>query len=80
MRKPKRKKLMRQDLEKLLGKYELRIQRLAEEAYQVRQLLEAFDRAAQPAAPAEVVEEKPEETLKVVEDAITTGTAPTEVQ
>lgn len=42
MRKPKRKKLTQEYLENLLAKYERRIQRLAEEAYQIREALEAF--------------------------------------
>lgn len=42
MMKPKRKKVYRAQLEKLLFKYERRIQRLAEEAYKLRQVLETM--------------------------------------
>ena len=44
MRKLKRKKILRDHLENQLFKYERRIQRLAEEAYKVRQALEIMDR------------------------------------
>lgn len=55
MQKNRRKVLILADLEKKLGKYERRIQNLSEEAYQVRQLIEAFT-AKQP-KPVEVVAE-----------------------
>lgn len=40
MNKPRRKKLLEQDLESLLAKYDRRILKLAEQAYLVRQQLE----------------------------------------
>lgn len=44
MRKPKRKKIHREWLENQLDKYERRIQKLAENAYHVRQAIETLDR------------------------------------
>ena len=43
MNKPRRKKLLIQDLENALGKYERRIQKLAEQAYHVRQAIEQLN-------------------------------------
>lgn len=42
--KPKRKKVQREWLENTLAKYERRIQRLAEQAYRIRQFIETLDR------------------------------------
>lgn len=44
MMKPKRKKVAREWLENQLAKYERRIQKLAEQAYRVRQFIETLDR------------------------------------
>lgn len=44
MGKPKRKKLIREHAEKLLAKYERRIQRISEEAYQLRQAIAEFSK------------------------------------
>lgn len=44
MRKPKRKKIHREWLENQLAKYERRIQKLAENAYHIRQAIELMDR------------------------------------
>ena len=43
MTKPKRKKVQREWLEGQLSKYERRIQRLAQEAYYIRQAIELLD-------------------------------------
>lgn len=43
IQKPKRLKLVREDLESQLAKYSRRIQALADQAYQVRQMLERLD-------------------------------------
>lgn len=43
MKKIKRKKIQREWLENQLGKYERRIQRLAEQAYHVRQAISLLD-------------------------------------
>lgn len=42
--KPKRKKITREWLENQLAKYERRIQKLAENAYHIRQAIEILDR------------------------------------
>lgn len=44
MRKPKRKKIHREWLENQLAKYERRIQKMAENAYHIRQAIEILDR------------------------------------
>lgn len=44
MNKPKRKKVHREWLENQLAKYERRIQKLAESAYHIRQMIEILDR------------------------------------
>jgi len=53
MQKFKRKKLIRAKLEALLEKYGRRMQRLAAEAYEVRQALEGMDVKAEPTTPTE---------------------------
>lgn len=82
--KPKRKKIHREWLENQLAKYERRIQKLAENAYHIRQAIELMDRqeAARNQEKGEignvvqselcetVSAEKPIETTPISEDVV----------
>ena len=72
--KNKRRKLIREDLENQLAKYERRIQRLAENAYHIRQLIENLKKISQQKAMEEVKQIEGGQTNAISETGKAEGT------